>query len=682
MGYKVEYAGLPLHNYLDILNIKRQILPSRENFTKNIPGVHGEYYTGYKYSPRLIVLECVLKSKSREEYVDNINQLAYILDVKKPQKLIASDAPNVYNYAVVEGDIDAEKIKNNAKIQINFMCYDPTAFSIESDYFYGDAKSKVTLNNSGNQETYPIVSVAFNNTSHFLQCTNPFGETVLVGLPPSVDNTNASFDPVVLKDECNTLQNWNPVGNIVDNAIVDGDMTINGGGYAIISSNFGSGDGWHGPAKRKNFRSVSSFCTRVKIEHSSQGDYRSIGAGPEPPVSPPPTPEQPNPSPVKYKVNASPSLRIREGRGTSTKQIGSIPNGKVVDVSNISGGWGKITYNGVTGYISMEYTMPYNGDNSIPSSTYKCTASPSVRIRSGRGTNYKQVGSLPNGKQTQISDIADNWGKITYNGITGYVSMQYMSPVNNSRISPFADEDNNDVTKEDRIGKVEIYGYDTNGVKLFKMSMRDNSEWYEYSEPEIQIGNNIVLDDNKTVPSPKTISQTEDEKTVIKKIDSGAFGDWNNFNGWFTIQRLRKNDTYVWSCRVEKLGSNGSVERTIESNNLSNSSYPTGDLTNIVIFFGQYGQNIPVDVMNVANIDITDIGEPPKPKENKPLFKNGDELIVDFNTQKIQLNSLPIMNNLDIGSQFFSIPVGSSQLICASDDKQIDVEVSLQKRWI
>ena len=336
----------------------------------------------------------------------------------------------------------------------------------------------------------------------------------------------------------------------------------------------------------------------------------------------------------------------------------------------------------------MEHTQKYvESSSSNTSSKYKCTADPSLRIRSGRGTNYKQVGSIRKGATVTVTDIQSNWGYVNVSGVKGYVSMQYMSKVNSSRnLQPFADEDSNMETAEDRLGKVEVYGFDINGVKLFKMSMRDTSEWYEYSEPEIQIGNSVVLDDNKTVPSPKTITTKDDQdenKTVTKKIDSGKYGDWNEFNGWFTIQRkTNAGGQQEWFCKIEKLNSSGSVERSIHTNTLVNNSYPKGALSNIVIFFGKYAQVIPVDVMNIAQIKVTNIGTPPKPKENKPIFKKGDELLIDFSEQKAYLNSRDFMNKIDIGSQFFTVPVGNSQVICKSDDNNIDVEMSIQKRWI
>lgn len=686
MSYKVTYAGLPLHDYVNILNVKRTILPPRENFIKDIPGQHGQFYMGYKYGPREITLECLLKASSREEKIDALNELAFILDVNVPTKMIIGDNEGVYCYAILSGDTDLDNIVYNSKFDLKMICYDPYMYSIETDFFddepLNSTDRSITLNNGGSTETYPILSVGFTKDAHFLQCTNKDGKTVLIGSPPKVDNTQGKFDPVVLKDSCEVLTEWNTVGNVIDSGIVDGDLTINGGGYGITCTNFGSNaDGWHGGARRRNFSSVADFKVEVKMEHNSKGDLNGTGSGSS-------APSTSTGTAVKYKITAEPSLRIRQGRGTNTKKIGSIPKGKVVSVSDIQKNWGKTSYGGVTGYIYMEHTQKYTEPASTPSSSYRTTDN--LRIRSGRGTNYKTLITIPKGTTLTVSEIKNNWGKVSYKGKTGYSSMKYMTKVSGKIIR--ADEVDGKETCEDRMGKIEVYGFDRDGNKLFKFTMKDISEYYEYSEPEIYIGSKLVLDDNKTVPAPKTVNvkdEKDDKKTVTKKIDSGAYGDWNEFVGWFTLERRNENGTQKWRCKVDKVNNEGKIIRTIESQTLSDSSFPKGDLTNIVVWFGKYKNNISVDTMNINEIYVTNIGTPPKPKENKPIFKNGDTLIIDFANQDAYLRTgtngslvKSMMQYLDIGSEFFGCPVGTSSMGVRSDDINIDTNVEIRKRWL
>ena len=49
------------------------------------------------------------------------------------------------------------------------------------------------------------------------------------------------------------------------------------------------------------------------------------------------------------------TLNIRSGHGTSHSKIGSIPDGAVVYVSRANGEWAHVYYNGINGYVSMEY---------------------------------------------------------------------------------------------------------------------------------------------------------------------------------------------------------------------------------------------------------------------------------------------------------------------------------------
>ena len=87
---------------------------------------------------------------------------------------------------------------------------------------------------------------------------------------------------------------------------------------------------------------------------------------------------------------------------------------------------------GSTPYISssMKITVTAKGatdddDDDKDGKTYMVTAS-SLRVRSGAGTNFSQIGSLKNGATVKVESIANGWAKLE-NG--GYVSAQYLAEV-------------------------------------------------------------------------------------------------------------------------------------------------------------------------------------------------------------------------------------------------------------
>ena len=64
--------------------------------------------------------------------------------------------------------------------------------------------------------------------------------------------------------------------------------------------------------------------------------------------------------------------------------------------------------------------------------TYICTTSSlNLTIRSGHGSSYSAIGSIPPGATVTVSKASgtssSDWAHITYNGVTGYASMQYLS---------------------------------------------------------------------------------------------------------------------------------------------------------------------------------------------------------------------------------------------------------------
>lgn len=70
-----------------------------------------------------------------------------------------------------------------------------------------------------------------------------------------------------------------------------------------------------------------------------------------------------NPSPAvtaytigDYVITAS-SLRIRSQAGTDSDALGLIPNGETVTVTEVKNNWGKTDYNGIRGWISLDYAQ-------------------------------------------------------------------------------------------------------------------------------------------------------------------------------------------------------------------------------------------------------------------------------------------------------------------------------------
>lgn len=73
-----------------------------------------------------------------------------------------------------------------------------------------------------------------------------------------------------------------------------------------------------------------------------------------------------------------------------------------------------------SGPVSCNCSTSYAGN-------YICTTSSApLTIRSGHGTSYSAIGSIPSGATVYVSKANGTWAHVTYNGVSGYASMEYL----------------------------------------------------------------------------------------------------------------------------------------------------------------------------------------------------------------------------------------------------------------
>ena len=77
------------------------------------------------------------------------------------------------------------------------------------------------------------------------------------------------------------------------------------------------------------------------------------------------------------------------------------------------------------GPVSCNCSTSYAG-------TYICTTSSlNLTIRSGHGSSYSAIGSIPPGATVTVNKASgtssSDWAHVTYNGVTGYASMEYLA---------------------------------------------------------------------------------------------------------------------------------------------------------------------------------------------------------------------------------------------------------------
>ncbi|MBA2468437.1 MAG: SH3 domain-containing protein, partial [Chloroflexia bacterium] len=195
------------------------------------------------------------------------------------------------------------------------------------------------------------------------------------------------------------------------------------------------------------------------------------------PTEPTPAPVEPtgtptSPAPESPSIGETPvgtatvstgglSLNMRGGPGTSFGVVRSIPNGAQVEVmGSAQNGFLPVRYGGTTGWASSQYlrtgstgtpVTPTATATATPTATATATAPPtspssdgaigdtvtgsatvttvglSLNIRSGPGTSFGVIRSIPSGSQVDLMGASQNeFWPVRYQGTTGWASAEFL----------------------------------------------------------------------------------------------------------------------------------------------------------------------------------------------------------------------------------------------------------------
>lgn len=147
----------------------------------------------------------------------------------------------------------------------------------------------------------------------------------------------------------------------------------------------------------------------------------------------------------KWMINAKTGVNFRSGAGTSFQKIGRLENGTVVEVEetvDIEGSqWGKTTYDGLTGWFSMEYAQSYDSTQE--------ESEESDDIYSNIGASCQLIFE-PNGGECEYSSymytVGSNVGELPEPTRSGYIFVGWYTEKNEGQAINSQDIISEDVT--------------------------------------------------------------------------------------------------------------------------------------------------------------------------------------------------------------------------------------------
>lgn len=131
--------------------------------------------------------------------------------------------------------------------------------------------------------------------------------------------------------------------------------------------------------------------------------------------------------------NVTSYLNVRKGAGTNYKIVGKMPGYSVCEIISDEGEWYKIKSGSVTGYVSKEFIL--TGYEANVKAQEKMTevlvvTCDKLNVREEPSTDCSISTKVSVGEHLDIVEKAnDGWYKASINGLTGYVSADYVEVV-------------------------------------------------------------------------------------------------------------------------------------------------------------------------------------------------------------------------------------------------------------
>ena len=144
---------------------------------------------------------------------------------------------------------------------------------------------------------------------------------------------------------------------------------------------------------------------------------------------------------VNATVTGGSAINVRSGPGTDYSRVTMVAEGKRVAILDKDGDWYRVSFDGTTGYILSDYVSADGGTSAKPAeapakpapvdmSVGNATVSGGsvINVRSGPGTDYSRVARVGQNKRVTLIAKAGDWLKVSFDGTTGYILGDFLTP--------------------------------------------------------------------------------------------------------------------------------------------------------------------------------------------------------------------------------------------------------------
>lgn len=194
---KVTYNGEELSQYLYVMDgLNRNIIGDFTNTTVKVGNTTGEKFLDSTQGMRKIVMPFYIN----ESVPNALMQIARIINVKEPKKLIFGDEPDRYYDAIADGTISFTRLEKEGNGTITWLVPDMYKHALTPKAIKETTTNEVKFTNGGNTTTPTKITATMQSDNGFIGFALN-GKYYQIGKPEEVDGNILNKSELLVKGD-------------------------------------------------------------------------------------------------------------------------------------------------------------------------------------------------------------------------------------------------------------------------------------------------------------------------------------------------------------------------------------------------------------------------------------------------------------------------------------------------
>lgn len=667
---EMNFNNFTVSQLFTITDVKTDVLPSVNISSKNVPSRHGTIFQGAQIGERRITVSIMFKkdynyqidedgTPRASEFQNYIRSIVYYLQTDEPKKLIFSDEPDRYYWAICTG-IEVDRMLKMGQGSITFTCSDPYLYSTE-EYLYeqDEVDGLWHVDNRGTVESHPRVRVEFNSDATYLGVISP--ESVIqLGRVGGTDESNKTYK---YKDNLKTMNNWyyGSQATMSTDCQFDPNITVTCTGEVMKPSlvQYSESDAPQSPYNYKGTQMMTTLDTKYRSKYFNarlQFDFMSSNASVRDPS----------------QVGAI-QIHLLDINNNVIAMCGMNDHDKTVELTNP--------------YIKLGNTTVWSDSPKLPTPTIK-KYTKVFDSEDDLPADANLVKSYERNKGYSKAHVDANNAPVFKGSVVTYKSVKQAYQASER----YYDK----ATKKYKYRTVTKYKY----VKV-ENPMKKLKQGDTYRVKSTKSGWVCIYLNSKCTQvgwiQNKYVTVTEPETETVyvytrKIYPDKNIGKYTDLWGYFRVIRAPHSNGKgdIWTLEMYRFKTTKGVTKAVKlmSKKITESTgkkyTSAGALAKVAVTFVSRKDGKPISRMSFNYLEVTTMNEYGEEYESEPhiIAGAGDVIEIDYSVPSVELNGESILEEVDIGSRFSPLQPFMQTDMAIDSDAEFNAEVYLTEKFL